>query len=92
MPKPDARTNTPGPNFQALGIKSPMEVIDILSLLKVDGEPIIKDDKAFLDPKAKANAVVEYFSQNFGVSAKELPYVASVIKQNLKSGKLNWRN
>lgn len=73
-----------GPNFQALGLKSPMEVIDILALLKIDGEPVIKDDRALLDPKLKAQAVMEYFYKNFNVKPNDLPYLASQIKRDLK--------
>jgi hypothetical protein len=80
-----------GPNFQALGLKSPMEVIDILALLKIDGEPIIKDDKMLLDPKQKAQAVIEYFYNKFEVKPIDLPYLASLIKRDLKQGKLGWR-
>ena len=80
-----------GPNLQALGLKSPMEVIDILALLKVDGEPIILDDKALLDPNLKAQAVIEYFQKRFNVKPSDLPYLASLIKHDLKRGKIGWR-
>ncbi len=80
-----------GPNFQALGLKSPLEVIDILALLKVDGEPVIKDDRALLDPKLKAQAIMEYFHKNFNIKPNDLPYLASLIKHDLKNGKIGWR-
>lgn len=66
-----------------------MEVIDILASLRIDGEPVVKDDKAFLNPDQKANAVINYF-KNFGVAPNELPHLASVIKQELRQGKINW--
>ena len=77
-----------GPNLQALRLKSPMEVIDILALLKIDGEPVIKDDRALLDPKLKAQAVMEYFYKKFNVKPNDLPYLASLIKKELKNKKL----
>ena len=73
-----------GPNLQALGLKSPMEIIDLLALLKIDGEPVIKDDRALLDPKLKAQAVMEYFHKKFNVKPNDLPYLASLIKHDLK--------
>lgn len=91
MPVNQNTTTKSGPNLAALGFKSPMEVIDILALLKVDGEPIIKDDRAILDPKLKAQAVLEYFHTKFNITPNDIPYLASLIKQDLKSGKLNWR-
>jgi len=81
-----ATGNQSGINLQALGLNSPMEVIDLLGMLKIDGDPVIKDDKAFLDPKVKVQEVMDYFSKNFGVTAQELPYVASTVKQELKKG------
>jgi hypothetical protein len=83
--------NQSGPNLQALGLKSPMEVIDILALLKIDGEPVIKDDRSLLDPNQKAKAIMEYFLREFNVKPGDLPYLASIIKQDLKNGKLGWR-
>ncbi len=80
-----------GPNLQALGLKSPMEVIDILALVSIDGERVISDDHALLDPSRKANAVMEYFADRFNVKPAELPYIASIIKQDLKNGKIGWR-
>ena len=74
----------PGLNLQVLGLKSPMEVIDILALIKVDGQPIIKDDKAFLDPRLKAKLVMEYFHANYGVNPNDLPYVACLVKRKIK--------
>lgn len=87
---PAAKPNA-GANLQTLGLRSPTEVFDILALLKVDGEPIISDDRVFLDPKAKTRAVIDYFQQNFNVSAQDLPHLASAIKHDLKNGKINWR-
>lgn len=78
--------NNSGPNLESLGFKSPMDVIDILSILKIDGEPVIKDDKAFLDPKSKAKEVMSYFKQNFSVDPQELPYLASEVKKQMKQG------
>ncbi|MDD5593255.1 MAG: hypothetical protein PHG97_00760 [Candidatus Margulisbacteria bacterium] len=79
-----------GPNFQALGFKSPMEVIDLLAMLKIDGEPIIKDDSALLDPKAKAQAIMQYFAEKHNMKPNDLPYIAAVIKQDLKAGRIKW--
>ena len=84
-----AQKNSHGINLQALGLKSPMEVIDILALLKIDGEPVIKDDRALLDPKLKAQAVMEYFYKNFNVKPNDLPYLASQIKHEIKQRKIN---
>lgn len=78
--------NKAGINLQLLGFKSPMEVIDLLALIKVDGEPVVKDDKSFLDPRIKAKEVLEYFHNNFGVIPDELPFVAYVIKNKIKKG------
>jgi len=80
-----------GPNLQALGLKSPMEVIDILALLKIDGEPVIKDDRALLDPKLKAQIIMEYFHKKFNVKPNDLPYLASLIKKELKHKKAGRR-
>ena len=77
-----------GPNLPALGLKSPMEVIDILALLKVDGERIINNDTAVLDPKTKAEAVINYFQTKYNIKPNDLPYLASLIKHDLKQGKL----
>lgn len=82
------QTKKKGPNFKALGLKSPMEVIDILALLKIDGEPVIKDDKLLLDPKLKAHAVMEYYAENFKVKPNDLPYLASLVKHDIKRGKI----
>jgi hypothetical protein len=80
-----------GPNLKALGLKSPMEVIDILALLNIDGERVIKDDRSLLDPNQKAKAIMEYFASRFKVKPTDLPYLASMIKQDLKNGKIGWR-
>ncbi len=80
-----------GPNLQALGLKSPMEVIDILALLKIDGEPVIKDDRALLDPKLKTQVIMEYFHKKFNIKPNDLPYFASLIKHDLKHGKIGRR-
>ncbi|MFH1683605.1 MAG: hypothetical protein ABIA67_01850, partial [Candidatus Margulisiibacteriota bacterium] len=80
-----------GPDLKILGLKSPMEVIDILALLKIDGEPIIKDERALLDPKQKAQTVMEYFQIKFNVKPNDLPYLASLIKHDLKHGKIGRR-
>ncbi|MBN2058239.1 MAG: hypothetical protein JW782_05550 [Candidatus Saganbacteria bacterium] len=85
------KTRSNGPDLKALGLKSAKEVFDLLALLKVDGEPIIKDDRVLLDPKAKATAVFEYFHQNFGLEPDNLPYLASLIKRDLKAGRIGWR-
>jgi len=85
-----ARANQAGPDLKALGLNSPMEVIDILAALKIDGKPIIIDDKAFLNPQMKAEQVMKYFHENFGMKTNELPHLASVIKRDLKAGKLRW--
>ena len=89
--KTQQQVKSKGPNLQALGLKSPMEAIDILGLLRIDGHPIIKDDNTLLDPQAKANTIVEYFHKNYNLKPSQLPYLASIIKQQLKSGQLSWR-
>jgi hypothetical protein len=78
-----------GPDFKMLGI-TPGQVIDLLAALKVDGQPVITDDRAFADPSLKAQAVLEYFNKNFGISPTELPHLASVIKQDLRQGRIDW--
>jgi hypothetical protein len=82
--------NQTGPDLKALGLSSPMEVIDILGALNIDGSPVITDDKAALDPNLKAQSVIKFFNENFNVKPNELPHLASVIKKDLKAGKLGW--
>ena len=65
-----------------------MEVFDILALLRIDGEPVIKEDKSLLDPKAKAQAVAEYFMQKFSLKLIDLPYLASQVKHDIKHGQI----
>jgi hypothetical protein len=84
MANEQTATQNKGPNLKLLGFKSPMEVIDILSIIKIDGEPVIKDDKAFLDPNLKAQEVISYFKKNFDIDPNLLPYFASVIKNKIK--------
>lgn len=86
------KSKNSGPDLKALGLKSPLEVIDILGALKIDGKPIITDDKAYLDPQLKAEQVIKYFSQNFGLQPKELPQLAAVVKRDLKAGKIGWES
>jgi hypothetical protein len=86
------KTRNQGPNLESLGFKSPLEVFDILSLLKIDGEPIVRDDRALLDPKQKAQAIMEYLHGKFNLKPNDLPYLASLIKRDLKQGKIGWRN
>jgi len=83
-------TNQSGPDLKALGLNSPMEVIDILGALKIEGKPVITDDKAFLNPQVKAESVIKFFNDNFNVKPADLPHLASVIKRDLKAGKLGW--
>ncbi|MBU0502319.1 MAG: hypothetical protein KJ811_03625 [Candidatus Margulisbacteria bacterium] len=80
-----------GPNFKALGLKSPAEVIDLLALLSIDNQKIISDERVLLNPKLKANAVMDYFHKNFKMDLADLPYLASMIKHDLKTGKVSWR-
>lgn len=77
------------PDLQKLGVTAG-QIFDILGALKVDGQPVISDDRAFTDPNLKAQAVLEYFNKNFGISPNELPYLASVIKQDLRQGRIDW--
>ena len=77
-------------NLKTLGLKSPMEVIDILGALKIDGSPVINDDKAFLNPQLKAETVLRFFTGKFNLKPNELPYLASIIKRKLKSGELSF--
>ncbi|MBU0671990.1 MAG: hypothetical protein KJ732_03060 [Candidatus Margulisbacteria bacterium] len=85
------QTKTKGPDLKALGLNSAQEVFDLLALLKIDGEPIIKEDRQLLDPKEKAKAVFDYFYNEYEVEPEDLPYIASLIKKDLKSGKIAWR-
>ena len=82
--------NNQGPDLKALGLNSPMEVIDILGALKIDGQPVITDDKAVLDPNLKAQSVIKFFNENFNMKPNELPNLASVIKNDLKAGRLTF--
>lgn len=82
--------STSGPNFQALGV-TPSMVIDTLAAMSIDGEPVIKDDRAFTDPTLKAQAVMDYFNKKFGVPPQELPYLVSVIKKDMLLGNIDWR-
>jgi len=84
------KINQGGLDLKTLGLNSPMEVIDILAALKVDGKPVITDDKALLNPQVKAEHVMNYFKENFNMKSNELPHLASVIKRDLKAGKLGW--
>ena len=79
-----------GPDLKALGLISPMEVIDILGAMKIDGQPVIIDDKAFLNPQMKAEQVLKFFNENFNMKPSELPHLAAVVKKDLKAGKLGW--
>jgi hypothetical protein len=74
----------------AYGIRDANEVITILGALKIDGTPVITDDKAALNPQMKAEQVMKFFNDNFKIKPADLPQVASVIKQDLKAGKLGW--
>ncbi|MBU0672186.1 MAG: hypothetical protein KJ732_04060 [Candidatus Margulisbacteria bacterium] len=85
------QTKTKGPDLKALGLKSAQEIFDLLALLKIGGEPIIKDDRQLLDPKEKAKAIFEYFHKNYGMEPDAIPYLASLIKRDLKAGKIGWR-
>jgi hypothetical protein len=82
--------NSNGPDLKALGLNSPMEVIDILGAMNIDGQPVITDDKAHLNPTVKAETVVKFFTENFNMKPSELPQLASVVKRDLKAGKLGW--
>lgn len=80
------------PDLKTLGLKSPMEVIDVLSLLEFDSgsgkKLVINDDKAFLNPQLKAEQVIKFFKDNFDLSPNELPRLASIVKQDLRAGRL----
>ncbi|OGC25276.1 hypothetical protein A2291_03670 [candidate division WOR-1 bacterium RIFOXYB2_FULL_42_35] len=77
------KEQTKGPDLKALGLKSPMEVIDILALIKIDGKSVINDHSILLNPKAKAQAVVEFYHENFNVKPNDLPHIASMIKKEI---------
>jgi len=85
-----AKANSGGPDLKSLGLNSPMEVIDILGAVKIDGQPVIIDDKAHLNPQVKAEQVIKFFNEKFNVKPNDLPNLASVIKRDLKAGKLGW--
>ncbi len=91
MPVMQKQPKPKGPDLKSLGLKSAQEVFDLLALLKIDGEPIIKDDRQLLDPKSKAQAVFKYFHKTFKVEPGDLPYLASLVKRDLKAGKIGWR-
>jgi hypothetical protein len=77
-------------NLKTLGLKSPLEVIDILGALKIDGVPIINDEKVILNQQLKAEAIFKFFATKFGVKPNELPIIASLIKKKLKTGELRF--
>ena len=77
-------------NLKSLGLKSPLEVIDILGALKIDGAPIINDEKVILNQQLKADAIFKYFAAKFGVKPNELPYIAALIKKKLETGELRF--
>ncbi|MFC1510794.1 hypothetical protein ACFL5U_00180 [Candidatus Margulisiibacteriota bacterium] len=87
---PQISEKSNSPNLKSLGFNSPMDVIDILAELKVDGEPVIKDDNALLNPKLKAQTVMQYFTEKFNFKPAELPHLAATVKRDLKAGKLGW--
>jgi hypothetical protein len=76
--------------LKTLGLKSPMEVIDILGALKIDGAPIINDEKVILNQQLKTEAIFKYFAAKFNVKPNELPYIAALIKKKLKNGELRF--
>lgn len=76
--------NQAGPNLKTLGFNSPLEIIDLLALLKIDGEPVVSDDQVLLNPQLKTQAVLEYFKNKFKVKPNDLPYLASLIKKDIK--------
>jgi len=86
------KTENKGPNLKALGFNNPMDIIDLLALIKIDGEPIIKDEQVLLDPKLKAQAVMEYFLKRFNLKPNDLPYFASLLKNDMKQRKLLQRS
>ncbi|MCU0640689.1 MAG: hypothetical protein MUC35_01225 [Candidatus Margulisbacteria bacterium] len=85
------QNNSGGPDLKSLGLNSPLEVIDILGAMKIDGRPVITDDKAHLNPTVKAETVVKFFTENFNMKPSELPHLASVVKRDLQAGKLDWK-
>lgn len=76
-----------GPNLPLLGFKTPMDVIDLLAIIKIDDEPVIKEERCLLDPKLKAQAVMEYYYKKFKVDPNDLPYLASLVKKEIKQRK-----
>jgi len=86
MAAPTKKDN--GPNLAALGLRSPMEVIDILAMVKIGETRVVTDDSAALNPQLKADLVVKFFREKMGIKPSLLPYMASIIKQKLKSGQL----
>lgn len=87
----NAQVKKSGPDFKALGLKSAAEIIDILAMLKIEGERVIKDDSVLLNPQAKAKSVMEFFIKRFRLDPAKLPYLASLVKHDLKNGKISWR-
>ncbi len=83
---PGVKVNN-APNTAPLGLDSPMEAINILALLKIGDELVVKGDKAFLDPKAKTDAVVAFFKKA-GFTPNDLLHFAAAIKRDLQHRKL----
>lgn len=87
--------NSGGPNLQAIGLKGPQEVIDILAQVSISDEKgnkmlVINDDSLVNNPTAKAQQVINFFKENFGVQPNELPHLASVIKHEVRTGNIKW--
>lgn len=84
--------NQSGPDLKSLGFNSPMEVIDLLACMEFRDDSgvkfVINDDKAFLNPQMKAEQVVKFYKENFNINPGDLPQLASIMKQDLKAGKL----
>ena len=49
MQAQEERSKPAGLDLKKLGFNSPMEIINLLALIKVDGQPIIKEGRANFD-------------------------------------------
>lgn len=82
------RQNTAPNSFQRLGFKNPIDIIKLLAQCKVDGERVVKDDKAHLDPNTLGKTVFEFFGKKLGIPPTDIPELASIIKKEIKTGNL----
>lgn len=75
------------PDLQKLGFKDPDAVINFLAVCSFGGKSVINDLQLALTLKGKADQVIKFF-QDHGVKINELPQLASMIKNDIRAGKV----